>query len=120
MKLYIKDVENNTYQDKGERTAHYVYADGEIEPGFDIVCYSESDGFDYWNDRIEDVVAVWPDGTEIQARLFFWHSAPSDERARRVMENDPVYNCHGRLVAFSDAEAMAAATELYNKRSMYN
>lgn len=120
MKLYIEDIDHNTFENKGENTAHFVYADGTIEPGYDIVTYAEGDVFDFEHDRIEDVTAVWPDGTEIPARLFFWHEVPENELRKAYMKENPVWGCHGRVVALSDTEALEIAAAKYNERSRNN
>ena len=106
-KLYIANQDYETCAES-PRTCHFVYAHGSLEEKarFDIVAYSGKDGFDFRTDRIEDVIAVLPDGEEINAKLFFWHDAPYDEDSRIFMERDPVYRCHGRVIACDDTESL--------------
>ena len=119
-KLYVLDRDNKTFI-PAEKTCHYVYAHGILEDKskYDIVCYPESETFDFANDRIEDVIAVLYNGEEYKSKLFFWHSAPYDERSRRYMSEDPVYRCHGLLVAIEDTEALKDAEEKYNERRSF-
>lgn len=127
MKLYVEgyDREKGDYVgaigDKW-KTAHYVYADGELEwrAGYDIVRYSEDDTFDFVTDRIEQVVAVLPDGEELEATLFYWHSAPYDDKSARFAETHPNYLAHGRLVLNSDKKAMNIAKKKYEKKDALN
>ena len=115
-KLYVENCNHETFAEA--KTCHYVYAHGILEEKskYDIVCYPETETFDFRNDRIEDVVAVMPEGERIDARLFFWHSAPYDEMSRSYMEKHPVYLCHGLLVAIDDTEALKDAEKKYSER----
>ena len=117
-KLYIENRDGKTAVD-APHTAHFVYADGELEnhAGYDIVCCADTK-FNFRDDRIEDVVAVLPDGTEIESKLFFWHELHGSDdlwyerMIRRTMAEDPVYCCHGRLVAKTDTAAVNRAQRL--------
>ena len=108
-KLYI---ENGTPM----RTCHWVYAHGNLDCGTDIICYPKADKFDFRNDRIESVIAVLPDGKEVQAKLFFWHSAPHSKEWETLMKENPVVNCHGLLVAEDDTSAIADAQMKFDER----
>ena len=118
MKLYVEgyDLGKHEHLDAlGEEweTAHYVYADGILEDmaHYDIVGYSCYDNFDFKTDRTENVIAVLPSGEEVDAVLFFWHELPelcNDIKyivsCYRTMKDDPVYLCHGRVVAKKEKE----------------
>ena len=116
-KLYVENCDGETYI-PAEETCHYVYAHGILErkSKYDIVCYPEGETFDFRNDRIEDVIAVLYNGEEHNAKLFFWHSKPHDERSKMYMAKNPVYLCHGLLVAIDDTEALKDAEKKYNER----
>lgn len=116
-KLYVENYNHETFI-PAEETCHYVYAHGILseKSRYDIVCYPENETFDFVNDRVEDVIAVLYNGEEYKAKLFFWHSDPYDDYSRRHMERNPIYNCHGLLVAVEDAEALEDAEKKYNER----
>ena len=75
-KIYILDKEDNNVSLKQEWFADYIYAHGKLADlaKFDL-CAFETE-FDYSNDRIENIVAVLPNGEEVPALLFFWHRYP--------------------------------------------
>ena len=61
------------YDYKGKHLLSGVYAHGTLndKSGYDF-CFVD-DGFDRSVERIEEVIAVTPDGEEIPAIMFFWH-----------------------------------------------
>lgn len=89
MKLFIEGACGNNAANGKFETAYWVYAEGKLEEmaGRDIVGHLANEIFDYKNDRVEDVIAVLPNGREIKAKLFFW-------------------NAQGRVVAANDKEAI--------------
>ena len=119
-KLYVENCNHETFV-VANMCCNYVYAHGILEEkaGYDIVCYPETDTFDYENDRIEDVIAVLSNGEEIKSKLFFWHSAPYNDDERRYMRNHPIFNCHGLIIAENDAEAMKDAQRKYGERRSF-
>lgn len=122
-KLYIEgydDEHNERFDALGDkwRSAHYVYADGQLEhlAHYDIVGYSDDDKFDFIHDRIQEVVAVLPTGKELEAILFFWHSKPYDEECAKYMKMYPIYECHGLLVAKNDEQAIKSAKKMFEEK----
>ena len=117
-KLYIEGRDGTVCIDEIGKTCHYVYAHGRLErkAGYDIVGYSATQGFDFKNDRIENVIAVLPDGEEVESTLFFWHEEPYDDACKRAMERDPVYGCHGLLVASDDTGYLIDARIKFDER----
>ena len=55
------------------------------------------------------MIAVLPNGEEVEATLFFWHSPTDDENEKEMMEEDPVFRCHGLVVASDDKQALEDA-----------
>ena len=115
-KLYVEGANYKTAV-PAPYTTHYVYAHGLLESKahYDIVCAAEDD-FNFRDDRVEEVVAVLPDGTEMEAVLFFWHEFSETDDIKydvyvlETMKEEPVYRCHGRLVAQCDIEAIEQAS----------
>lgn len=124
-KLYLESyTKDGTIHCLGEkwRTCHFIYADGDLEAlsGYDIVGYSVDDGFDFATDRIEQVIAVLYDGTEVPATLFLWHCEPYNAMSASMMEKDPVYRLHGRVVANTDTEGIQIAERKYYTKDSIN
>ena len=109
-KLYIVSIDDECALPYDEiDCCHFVYADGQLEDmvGYDIVCYSEKDGFDFGTERIEDIEAVLPDGKTVKSRLFFW---------KRY--DDPAYTfpfC-GLLVKATDTERLTNAQKAFDEK----
>lgn len=99
----------NYLPDEELKTCDYVYAHGELErlAGYDIVNYASKDGFDRKTNRIEDVIAVLWDGTEIQAKLFYWTDS------KKHPDN------HGLVVSVNDKESLEYAETCYRNKCKY-
>ena len=121
-KLYIEGSDYKLALDRElETTCHFVYAHSKLEwkAGYDIVCYNKNDGFDFKTDRVENVIAVLPNGKRVRAKLFFWHGKPYDEMSARYMKQNPVYRCHGLLVSRNDKYGLADARQKYNEKRCF-
>lgn len=124
-KLYLESMTEDayiTYLEEKWRPCHFIYADGDLEAlaGYDIVGYNVDDGFDFTTDRIEQVIAVLYNGTEVPATLFLWHCEPHDAMSASMMEKDPVYRLHGRVVANTDTEGIQIAERKYYTKDSIN
>lgn len=120
-KIYIEGFDGTIQINGARKTCHYVYAHGSLarKAHYDITDYPAEQGFDFKTDRIEDVIAVLPDGEEVEAKLFFWHNEPDDEYCKRAMERDPVYGCHGLVVASDDKRYLEDAQMKFDKRRSF-
>lgn len=119
-KLYIEGRNYETAIDsKLLKTCNFVYAHGELQKRamYDITTCIEE--FDYVTDRIEEVIAVLPNGDEIPSRLFFWHSSPDDEADAAYARRNPTYLCHGLVCALSDIEALECAQHAFDEESSF-
>lgn len=117
--LYAESYGGKVFPHKEKTICSFIYLHRKVERlnGYDIVEVPRSDEF-FRKDRIEDVIVVLHSGKKINARLFLWHSAPYDEQSRRYMEENPVYNVHGLVVAKGDTRGMIdAAKKFHEKRS---
>ena len=151
MKIYILNQEYENAALKHECFADYIYAHGKLEKfaKFDLCAFEKENKtraeveaeFDYSNDRIENIVAVLPNGEEIPAVLFFWHKHPDlkledvevhswrklSKEEELEMKKDqlewtveqwrkhPKLYAFGLVVASDDAETLAATKKRFGK-----
>ena len=123
-KLYIEGLNaNGDYEAfvDSANTCHFVYAHGKLQDlaMYDIVLCAEDDDFDFRKDREEDVIAVLPNGKEVNSKLFFWHDEDHLWPSRVRHGPQGTWGCHGLVVASDDTEAIQYARERYEQKARF-
>ena len=117
LKIYLSDINDNKFV-KDPEYIPYVYAHGTLmdAAGYDIVYCTSRKRFNLRKDRIEDVIAILPDGEEIPATLYFWHNVLKNKAQKEAVRIDPACYCHGLVVAKNDTGAMRYAQKCYDEK----